>query len=177
MYKKYFLFILVTPEVIDTSVPTKVRLEMPTALACLANGFPVPSISWRKDGEEVNLYTDSALNARIDVIEFAPDSFSDNDFQSSGYTGNGSLVDLLMIYTTFTVDQVLQLGELGVVGLLSFEETVRGDTANYTCTATNYFPETRTLKTKSGNIQLVILGKTHTEHVLYFIYKFVSCVI
>ena len=160
-----------TPEVFNTSVPTKVRLGMPTALACLANGFPVPSISWRKDGEEVNFYTDSALNARIDVIEFVPDSFSDNDFQTNGYTGNGSLVDLLMMHTNFTVDQVLQLGELGVVGLLSFEETVRGDTANYTCAATNSLPETRTLKTKSENIQLVVLGKTHTEHVLYFIYK------
>ena len=148
-----------TPEVIDTSVPTKVRLGIPTSVACLANGFPVPSISWRKDGEEVNLYPDSALNARIDITEFAPDSFSDNDFQSSGYAGNGSLVDLLMMYTTFSVDQVLQLGELGVVGLLSFEETVRGDTANYTCTATNSLPETTTLTAVSDSLPLVILGK------------------
>ena len=148
-----------TPEVVDTSVLTEVRLGMPTALACLANGFPVPSISWRKDGEEVNLYTDSALNARIDVIEFAPDSFSDNDFQTNGYTGNGSLVDLLMMHTNFTADQVFQLGELGVVGLLSFEETVRGDTANYTCTATNSLPETTTLITVSDSLPLVVLGK------------------
>ena len=145
-----------TPEVIDTSVPTKVHLGIPTAVACLANGFPVPSISWRK---EVNLYPDSALNTRVDIIEFAPDSFSDNDFQSSGYAGNGNLVDLLTMYTTFTVDQVLQLGELGVVGLLSFEETVRGDTANYTCTATNSLPETTTLTAVSDSLPLVILGE------------------
>ena len=54
---------------------------------------------------------------------------------------------------------MLQLGELGVVGLLSFNETVRGDTANYTCTATNSLPETTTLTAISGNIQLVILGE------------------
>ena len=68
-------------------------------------------------------------------------------------------MSLLMMHTSFTVDQVLQLGELGVVGLLSFENSVRGDNGNYTCSATNSFPATRTLTTMSGRIPLVILGE------------------
>ena len=79
--------------------------------------------------------------------------FNGSDLQGIlGHLGNGSMVDA-------TVDLVLQLGELGVVGLLSFNETVRGDTANYTCTATNSLPETTTLTAVSDDIPLVILGK------------------
>ena len=120
------------------------QVGMPAALACLVTGYPLPSIAWRKGGEELS------TNSRIDIIKFP----AKNNIQY-----NGSVVDLLMMYTTFTVDQVLQLGELGVVGLLSFEETVRGDTANYTCTATNSLPGTAMLTTTSGNISLVILGE------------------
>ena len=156
-----------TPLISDISGKMEVRLGMPAVLACLATGFPVPSISWRKDAEEVSIYDDSALNSRIDIIEFTPDSMeaNDSDFQSSGYMGSGSIVGLLMIRTDVTVDQVLQLGELGVVSLLSFEDAVRGDTANYTCIATNSLPETTTLTAMSGEIPLVILGEfTCTKH-------------
>ena len=150
----------------STSDLTEVRIGMPTVLACLATGFPIPSISWRKDGNEVNIYSDSSLNSRIDIIEFSPDN-SDSDFESSGYMGSGSIENLLMMHTNFTVDQVQQLGELGVVSLLSFEDTVRRDTANYTCTATNSLPETTTLMDMSGNIPLVILGETNTEYTFF----------
>ena len=152
-----------TPLVSDISTLTEVNLGLPAVLACLATGYPVPSISWRKDGEIVNIYSDAALNSRIDVIEFSPDN-SGNDFQSSGYMGSGSIENLLMTRTDFTVDRVLQLGELGVVGLLSFEDTVRGDTANYTCTATNSLPETTTLMAMSGSIPLFILGEILIEY-------------
>ena len=119
---------------------------MPEVLACLVTGYPLPSIAWRKDGEEFT------ISSRVDIIQFP----AETSIKARGY--NESVVDLLMMHTSFTVDQVLQLGELGVVGLLSFEETVRGDTANYTCTATNAFAETRVLMITSGNM-LVILGK------------------
>ena len=150
----------------DTSDLTEVHMGMPAVLACLATGFPIPSISWRKDGNEVNIYSDSTLNSRIDVIEFSPDN-SGSDLESSGYMGSGSIENLLMMHTSFTVVQVRQLGELGVVSLLSFEDTVRRDTANYTCTATNSLPETTTLMDMSGNIPLVILGETHTEYTFF----------
>ena len=153
---------VVTPVIVDTSALTEVRLGVPTVLVCLVTGFPIPSISWRKDGEIVNIYSDSSLLARLDVVEFAAVSMDTNssaEFQSSGYTGSGSIMGLLMMYTDVTVDQVRQLGELGVVGLLSFEKTVREDTGNYTCTGTNMLLETTTLSEVSNNIPLFILGK------------------
>ena len=119
---------------------------MPAVLACLVTGYPLPSIAWRKDGEEFT------ISSRVDIIQFP----AETNFQHRGY--NESVADLLMMHTSFTVDQVLQLGKLGVVGLLSFEETVRGDTANYTCTATNALAETTVLMITCGNM-LVILGK------------------
>ena len=139
------------PLIIDTSNITEVQLGMPAVLACLVTGYPLPSIVWSKDGEE---FGDDTTSSRVDIIEVS----AGNNFQPRGY--NISVVDLLMMHTTITVDQVLQLGGLGVVGLLSFEETVRGDTANYTCTATNFLPETTTLMVKSKGIPLIILGET-----------------
>ena len=150
------------PVIVDTSALTEVRLGVPTVLVCLVTGFPIPSISWRKDGEIVNIYSDSSLLARLDVVEFAAlsmDANSSTEFESSGYTGSGSIMGLLMMYTDVTVDQVRQLGELGVVGLLSFENTVRRDTGDYTCTGTNMLPETTTLSVVSNNIPLFILGE------------------
>ena len=152
------------PQIHDISSQTEVRLGTPAVLACLATGFPIPSISWSKDGEEVNIYSDSSLNSRIDVFEFAANSMvptgsNSSDFQSSGYMGSGSIVSLLMMHTNFTVDQVLQLGDFGVVGLLSFEVTVRDDGAEYRCIAFNSFPETTTAKAVSSSIPLVILGE------------------
>ena len=49
--------------------------------------------------------------------------------------------------------------QCGVVGLLSFKETVRGDTAIYACTATSSLPETATLMVQSNPIPLVIKGE------------------
>ena len=120
---------------------------MPAALACLATGFPVPIISWRKDCEEEN----------INMITLTSSS---GVIQTDEYIRRGSILHLLMMYTNFTVNQVLQLGELGVVGLLSFNQTLRRDTANYTCTASNHFvPTNRTLTTKSNIVQMIILGE------------------
>ena len=151
-----------TPVIVSTSALTEVRLGVPTVLVCLVTGHPIPSISWRKDRKIVNVYNDSSLSARLDVITFsvvAMDTNSSAEFKSSGYTGSGSIMGLLMMYTDVTVDQVRQLGELGVVGLLSFKKTVRGDTGDYTCTGTNMLPETITLSDVSNNIPLFILGE------------------
>ena len=154
-----------TPLISSVSNITEVRLGMPAVLVCLVTGYPLPSIGWRKDGEEFS------NSSRVDNFESSSEKAAANgsSFQDSRW--NGSVADLLMMYTTFTVDQVLQLGELGVVGLLSFEETVRGDTANYTCTASNGLAETTMLKTTSSNILLAILGMlfslSHIHHTLF----------
>ena len=148
--------------IVETSGLTEVNINSTAVLVCLTTGYPVPTISWRKDGEELSVHDDNTLGARLDIIEFAPEymdvnSTDGNGFQNGGYM-DGTIQNLLNMYTDTTVEQILGLGELGVVNLLSFEETVRGDTANYTCIATNALPDTTTLMDVSGNIPLVILG-------------------
>ncbi len=165
-----FVVRAVTPMIVDTSALTEVRLGVPAVLVCLVTGFPIPSISWRKDGEIVNIHSDPSLSARLDVIEFssvALDANSSTEFESSGYTGSGSIMGLLMMYTDVTVDQIRQMGELGVVGLLSFGKTVREDTGDYTCTATNVLPETTTLRDVSNNIPLFILGECFAYDMIF----------
>ena len=76
-----------------------------------------------------------------------------SSFESSG---NGSIGGLLESITGFNTSS---LGELGVVSVLRFDRVERGDTANYTCTATNMLPQTTTLTALSPSIPLVVLGK------------------
>ena len=136
-------FIPVTPLISDISSFTEVRLGMPAVLVCLVTGYPLPSIAWKKDFEEFS------NSSRVDRIQFPTGSDESQDME---YMQNSSIVDLLIMHTTFTMNQVLKLGELGVVGLLSFQETVRGDTGNYICSATNSLHETH-------SIPLVIIGR------------------
>ena len=58
-----------------------------------------------------------------------------------------------------SVEDVRSLGELGLVSVLSFEEVVREDTANYTCTAVNELPETTRIVNVSDPLPLVVLGE------------------
>ena len=77
---------------------------------------------------------------------------------SSGFLGNGSIESVVSM-AGFTEAQVDGLGDLGVVGVLTFESLVRDDTASYTCTATNSLPQTAVLSTVSDPISLVVLGE------------------
>ena len=76
-----------------------------------------------------------------------------------GSSGSGSIGGLLNFIRAFNTSDISSLGELGVVSVLSFDRLERGDTANYTCTATNTLPETTTLTALSPSIPLVVLGK------------------
>ena len=139
---------LVYPVINNVSSLTEVNVSHPATLVCLTTGFPLPSISWQKEGEEVMLTMDS----RISTFSFENGSGS-SSFESSG---NGSIGGLLESIPGFNISS---LGELGVVSVLSFDRLEREDTANYTCTATNMLPQTTTLTTLSPSIPLVVLGK------------------
>ena len=76
----------------------------------------------------------------------------------------------------FSQNEVDALGELGVVGVFTFEQVKRDDTAKYTCTATNSLSQTTTLDIMSDPIQLTVLGKlpcgggeSHEGHILSII--------
>ena len=119
------------------------------SLACLTTGFPlVSSITWQKNGEEL------LLDGRISTFKFK----INETYISSGFLGSGSIESVVSM-TGFTEAQVDGLGDLGVVGVLSFETVERDDTDSYTCTATNFLPETATLSTVSDPVMLVVLGE------------------
>ena len=82
-----------------------------------------------------------------------------SSFESSEFMGNDSIEDLLESTMEFNTRDLRSLGELGVVSVLSFDRVERGDTANYTCTATNMLQQTTTLTALSPSIPLVVLGK------------------
>ena len=92
------------------------------------------------------------MDGRISTFTFDVGSGS----SSFGSSGNGSIGGLLESITGFNISS---LGELGVPSVLSFDWLLRGDTANYTCTATNMLPQTTTLTALSPSIPLVVLGK------------------
>ena len=152
---------LVYPIINNVSSLTEVNVSCPATLVCLTTGFPLPSITWQKEGEEVML----TMDGRISTFSFDTGSIS-SSFESSGFMSSGSIKGLIESMTEFNTRDLRSLGELGVVSVLSFDQLEREDTANYTCTATNMLPRTTTLTALSPSIPLVVLGKL-VEH-----YKF-----
>jgi len=100
----------------------------------------------------------STLDGRVSAFNFDLSSGS-SSFESSGFVGNGTIEGLLEAMTEFNMNDIHSLGELVVVSVLSFDHLERGDTANYTCTATNMLPQTTILTALSPSIPLVVLGK------------------
>ena len=145
---------LVYPIINNVSSLTEVNVSHPTTLVCLTTGFPLPSITWQKEGEEV-MFT---MNGRISTFSFDVGSGS-SSFESSEFMDNGSIEGLIESMTEFNTRDLRSLGELGVVSVLSFDRLEREDTANYTCTATNMLLQTTTLTALSPSIPLVVLGE------------------
>ena len=98
------------------------------------------------------------VDGRVSNFNFDLSSGS-SSFESSGFMGSGTIEGLLEDMTEFNTNDIRSLGELVVVSVLSFDHLERGDTANYTCTASNMLPQTTTLTTISPSIPLVVLGK------------------
>ena len=142
---------LVYPIINNVSSLTEVNVSCPATLVCLTTGFPLPSIIWQKEGEEVML----TMDGRISTFSF------DTGNGSSEFMDNGSIEGLIESMTEFNTRDLRSLGELGVVSLLSFDQLEREDTANYTCTAINSLPQTTTLTALSSSIPLVVLGKRY----------------
>ena len=90
-------------------------------------------------------------------------SGGEEEFEGSGFRsvsgGGESISSLLMMNTKFDRDVITSLGELGIVGVLSFDDVIREDTDNYTCTISNELPQTTRITRTSDPVPLVVLGK------------------
>ena len=140
------------PVIERVSNDTDVVIGNSTYLVCLATGFPIPTITWLKDGATIDLL----LNTRIDIFEFDARNASS---VSSGFMGSDSLEEFLNRSTDISSSDIMELGDLGVVGFLRFYNVERDDTARYSCVAVNELPETTQLRNVSDPVQLTVLGK------------------
>ncbi len=139
----------------DISDLTEVNITLAASFVCLTSGYPLPSITWQKGGEEL----DQSMDRHVTFFAFEVSEMGviASGYESSGYSGRRSISTLVQI-AGFSMEVVESLGELGVVGVLTFEMVERDDTDMYTCTATNSLPETMELMNVSESAQLVVLG-------------------
>ena len=58
----------------------------------------------------------------------------------------------------FVNESILDIARLGSVGELAFVSVTRNDTANYTCVASNYLPDTNLRSHESESTSITVLG-------------------
>lgn len=141
-----------TPVVYQVSSPLTANITNTTSLYCVATGYPRPIITWLKNGVELTIspIIQSYTLDSTDVMGQSTISLPDN----VTIPVNSSLAGLL------SGDTVPLLEELGSVGFLVFTAVERGDTANYSCVATNVLPTSDPLSDQSNNTDLTVQG-TH----------------
>ena len=71
---------------------------------CLVSGYPIPRVSWQKNGETIDIYDSMVeLQARIDIFDFVPErnttaggsGAEGSGFESSEFMGSGSIQNLI----------------------------------------------------------------------------------
>ena len=94
-FKLYMFPSTVPPMIEATSSEMSINISEPATLVCLITGYPHPSITWEKNDGAF-----STNSTRIDIFDFevgTMDSGSGPDigYMSSGFTGSGSIANLL----------------------------------------------------------------------------------
>ena len=127
-------------------------------LACLATGYPIPSISWLK--ENIPFDINMSMNGRINLIELSTQTRNetvDEVLVHSGFFGNETIQEFLNQYTDISLNDITRLGDLGIASFIRFLNVSREDEGSYTCNASNE------LKTQLGivsqPIQVTVIGK------------------
>ena len=128
-----FFIHTVTPSILASTVSVNETVNNSATLFCLVNGYPLPTISWLKDGRPViadstiTITTQSALN-----------------MSTSGL--------LKHLNTTFT-------GDVGIVSVLNFSSLKRKDNGMYVCQAINSMNQTGMYDATTSAIAINVLGK------------------
>ena len=148
----YFFPFLVVPAIENVTNPSDTLLEESVTLLCLATGSPLPTIAWQQDGNDIISSGD-----RINTLAFTPRA-ENGTVGFEGEEGN-ILQAVTMMYDEINISRISVQRGLAVVSAFCISSAVRGDSGNYTCSATNQLPQTREITTTSRAVPLVILGK------------------
>ena len=123
---------LVTPVIYNISNPVSLLITNTLNFYCIATGYPLVNISWRKNN--INISSDTP-NITMTTVPLS-------DSQ-----------------TQYPVDNSIPyISVLGSIGILNFSSIARNDTANYSCIADNYLPTTGSLYDVSQSTVLTVLG-------------------
>ena len=126
-------------------------------LVCLATGYPIPSINWFKNNIPFNSDMDTG---RIDTIEFSNQARNESLNEvlvRSGFIHNETIQELLHLYTDISINDITQLGDLGVASFIRFFSISREDEGSYRCNASNELKVQ--LRIVSQPIWVTIIGK------------------
>ena len=122
-----------SPSVQTTSTSVSSALNTPATLFCVVSGFPLPSISWLKNGTLVT----ADPNITITTIS------------ATSPQGSGLLKQL---NTSFT-------GDAGVIAVLQFTSLRRNNNGTYVCRASTTLGQAGAFSISSNEISLTVLGK------------------
>ncbi|XP_011404665.2 PREDICTED: receptor-type tyrosine-protein phosphatase delta-like isoform X2 [Amphimedon queenslandica] len=125
------LTVHVRPIVYTISNSLSLLIENSTSLHCVATGYPFVSITWKKNGQNISETTPNITMTTTPV-------------SLSNYPVNMSILDV---------------ARLGSVGELAFVSVTRNDTANYTCVASNYLPDTNLRSYESESTSITVLER------------------
>lgn len=117
-----------------------VNVSAEATLYCLVTGYPLPAVTWNKDGDILD-----AVRTRTSQVAVQNISMEDRQ-EIIGPIATRSLTN--------------EMVELGVISVLQINSTERRDTGSYACVATNALPQTTNLLTTSQQMSLTIVGKS-----------------
>lgn len=97
---------------------------------------------------------------RIDTIEFSNQARNESLNEvlvRSGFIHNETIQELLHLYTDISINDITQLGDLGVASFIRFFSISREDEGSYRCNASNELKVQ--LRIVSQPIWVTIIGK------------------
>ena len=121
------------PKILSSSASVSQAVNNSAALFCLVSGYPLPIISWIKDGTPVVADSSITITTRSATSVSTPEV-------------------LKQFNTTFT-------GDVGVVSVLQISSLKRKDNGKYVCQAMNSFKQTETYNASTRTIIIQVIGK------------------
>ncbi len=129
--------------------PQDTLLGESVAIFCQTTGFPIPSISWQRNGVSID-----NSNNRFTIFSFPPNRKT--DFASDTYNGN---ITEIILRNGLDVASFDTRDDLGSVGVLLIQNVVLEASSTYNCLATNELPQTMVISIISEAVSLTVRGK------------------